>query len=182
MRRLPFRCVRATEAASSDIGPGEDDGSFVVGIEDKQGQPVVEVGFLISGAIQDIPSLSVPNLFTDTSDYPDSHSLFCHSLNSNIPPRLETLLESVVDQPARPLKGTIDSFFLLVADVAEDKTPAQVTADSESTGSDTEDYLEGSDSDSTSNHGDVMESKLNIALLQKYVAWSFAVQGSLTIH
>lgn len=98
---------------------------------------------------------------SDTSDYPKSHSLFCHSLDTDIPSRLEAIVESVVDQPARPLKGAIDSFLRSVADAIALKTQRKGKRDSE--GADfangTDDEWEGIDSDSTDEEEEEGEEK-----------------------
>ncbi|TEB26206.1 hypothetical protein FA13DRAFT_1795840 [Coprinellus micaceus] len=155
LQDLEVLCAAEYEAHGlrlKTIGAGEDDGSFVVGIENKQGKPVMEVSFLIS----------------DTSEYPKSHSLFCHSLDPDISSRLEAVLESVVDQPARPMKDMVDSFFSSVAAAVAPKAPIQVRSDSE--GEDDEDddsdtfdydYMEDDDVGAVS-----VEPKAVLSLLQ----------------
>ncbi|KAF6754673.1 hypothetical protein DFP72DRAFT_812438 [Ephemerocybe angulata] len=99
----------------SNIEAGEDDGSFNAAIEDTRGKAILTANFLVS----------------DTSEYPKSHSLFCHSLDPDLSSRLEAIVESVVEQPARPIKEAIDSFFGSVAGAIAPKAPIYVKSDSE---------------------------------------------------
>ena len=88
-------------------------------------------------------SAEILNFVADTSEYPKSHSLFCHSVDPDLSARLEAVIEGVVDQRARPIKEIIDTFFASIATAVAPKAakaPVQYHTETEDEGDDSDVY------------------------------------------
>ena len=89
---------------------------------------VLSANLLISGKF---PSDSHPrhariSLWTDTSEYPASHSLFCYSPDSDLSSKLQRIVDELAEEPPRTLGQTVQELLASVAAVVNAGTTKTV--------------------------------------------------------
>ncbi|KAG7093449.1 hypothetical protein E1B28_007127 [Marasmius oreades] len=103
------------------FSPGDEDGSFEIHVATKSGEPIVSVNFLIS----------------DTSDYPKDHSCFAHSMESDPPVNIQSVIENVSTSPARTIAETVES---MLSNISKAMTYGDAAMETGSEDDDEEDY------------------------------------------
>jgi len=87
-------------------------------VEKVSSEHVLSVNLLISGAYLGgchLHNVVVHSLPPDTSEYPNSHSLFCYSPDADISSKLQRIVDEIAEEPPRTLGSTVAE---LVASVA----------------------------------------------------------------
>ncbi|TFK72251.1 hypothetical protein BDN72DRAFT_836432 [Pluteus cervinus] len=96
------------ELRVSKFRAGDDEGSIEVAIADAHGKTILTAHLLVS----------------ETSDYPDSHSIFCYSDDSLSGP-LQSVIEDVASGSPKPLRDTISSLVTKIAKSLSKKPPTR---------------------------------------------------------
>ncbi|KAF8078632.1 hypothetical protein FPV67DRAFT_1604087 [Lyophyllum atratum] len=131
---------------------GDDEGTINLTACNLHGQHILDMSLLIS----------------DTSDYPKSHVFFCSSPDSDLPPHLSNLVESVASDTSRPIPQTIQKILDMLAKGDKDSSSQESQAhdveidDDESSTNDYEafDQFDEFDHESTANVAKVDLQKL----------------------
>jgi ubiquitin-conjugating enzyme E2 Q len=111
-----------------EIRPGDDEGSVEVMIAKSSSEHVLSANLLISGKFSSDshPRHARISLWTDTSEYPASHSLFCYSPDGDLSSKLQRIVDELAEEPPRTLGQTVQKLFASVATVVNAGTTKTV--------------------------------------------------------
>lgn len=124
------------------------------------------------------------NFGSDTSEYPNSHSLFCYSPDGDISAKLQRIIDEIAEGPAASLGTTIRVIVRSIAGVVSaskiEINPCENATDEEEEASDGMDDFDAFDFDD--DMGIVQESDSIMAKIQAYVHLIFVESFKLTLH
>ena len=85
------------------VRPGDDDGSVEILIESASGESVMALNLLVSGACFSYCLCRRLTSSTDTSEYPQSHSLFAYSPDGDLPAKIQRIIDDLPDTAPKTL-------------------------------------------------------------------------------
>jgi ubiquitin-conjugating enzyme E2 Q len=135
--------------SKTEIRPGDDEGSVEVVIAKSSSEHVLSANLLISGKFSSYSHLRHARIsfWTDTSEYPASHSLFCYSPDGDLSSKLQRIVDELAEEPPRTLGKTVQELLGSVAKVVNAGTSKIVITIRDDSDSDEDAHLSGGGSE-----------------------------------
>lgn len=114
---IPDGGLSFSEQHVLDFQRGDEDDTFTCRVWETNNQKPVSLSFFISGELVDDDGnrKDLRMRRSDTSDYPDGHTFFCHAPDKHTPSVVSHVVESLFEEPSRTIEDMLQKLLTVLA-------------------------------------------------------------------